>query len=84
MNTRLRNSLSALVVATSLVSLGYALGEPPRPGALVADLGEDAVVAMTRRADADATDSRRTPRGTHAAIAMPFFSFGQRASAGVR
>lgn len=80
MNTRLRNSLSALVLAASVTSLGYALGEPPRPGSLAADLGNDAVSAITRTdANAPASAARVGARSPHA---MPFFSFGKRASAG--
>jgi hypothetical protein len=46
MNIRLRNSLSALVIAASLVSLGYAIGEPPRPSDLIFDASGNAVAAL--------------------------------------
>ena len=46
MNTRLRNSLSALVLAAGVTSLGYALGEPPRPGSLAANASQQAVAAI--------------------------------------
>jgi hypothetical protein len=84
MNTRLRNSLSALVVAASLVSLGYALGEPPRPGALVADLGQEAVTVLTREHAAVEREPAAAHRSSRIAFAMPYFSFGQRAVAGVQ
>ncbi len=76
MNTRLRNSLSALVLAAGVTSLGYALGEPPRPGSLAADASQQAVAAI---AQADARDGQSRARSPHA---MPFFSFGKRASVG--
>lgn len=80
MNTRLRNSLSALVLAAGVTSLGYALGEPPRPGSLAADASQQAVAAI---AQADAPAALSTGRvGARSPHAMPFFSFGKRASAG--
>ena len=75
MNTRLRNSLSALVLALGVTSLGYALGEPPRPGSLAAEASQQAVAAIAK-VDAHAPARARSPH------AMPFFSFGKRASAG--
>jgi len=67
MPARLRNRLSVLVVAISLVSLayamGYALGESSRPGE-----GAEPRASSTSRI----------------AFFMPFFSFGQRATPGVR
>jgi hypothetical protein len=72
MNTRLRNSLSALVLAASVTSLGYVLGEPPRPGSLVAGIGDDA----------DASADARRATGARSPHAMPFFSFGKRAAVG--
>ena len=80
MNTRLRNSLSALVLAAGVVSLGYALGEPPRPGNLAANASQQAVAAI---AQADAPAGQPAARiGARSPHAMPFFSFGKRASAG--
>ena len=82
MNTRLRNSLSALVLAVGVTSLGYALGEPPRPGSLAAHAGQQAVAAIAKvdaRAPSGITVARAAARSPHA---MPFFSFGKRASAG--
>jgi hypothetical protein len=82
MNTRLRNSLSALVLAAGVTSLGYALGEPPRPGSLAANFGNHAVATITHgdaTAPVESTTSRTGARSPHA---MPFFSFGKRASAG--
>ncbi|GAB3736101.1 hypothetical protein GCM10028794_16340 [Silanimonas algicola] len=76
MNTRLRNSLSALVLAAGVTSLGYALGEPPRPGSLAADASQQAVAAI---AHVDAREGQGRARSHHA---MPFFSFGKRASVG--
>ena len=83
MNARLRNSLSALAIAACLVTLGYAVGEPPRPGSLAADLGQDAVVALAATPE-PSTEGRTTPSadGRRGGLAMPFFSFGRRASAG--
>lgn len=69
MNIRLRNSLSALVIAASLVSLGYATGEPPRPTDLVFNASGEAIAASAQRM-------------SHAQRSLPFFSFGKRASAG--
>lgn len=80
MNTRLRNSLSALVLAAGVTSLGYALGEPPRPGSLAANASQQAVAAI---AQVDARPGQTTARaGARSPHAMPFFSFGKRASAG--
>lgn len=78
MNTRLRNSLSALVLAVGVTSLGYALGEPPRPGSLAAEASQQAVAAIAN-VDAPADHVPARARSPHA---MPFFSFGKRASAG--
>ena len=86
MNTRLRNSLSALAIAASVMSLGYALGEPPRPGSLVAHVGNDAVAAITQAGPAkDASPGATAARpsaGLRSPHAMPYFSFGKRASVG--
>jgi len=80
MNTRLRNSLSALVLAAGVTSLGYALGEPPRPGSLAANASQQAVAAI---AQVDSPASQGSVRsGARSPHAMPFFSFGKRASAG--
>lgn len=78
MNTRLRNSLSALVLAVGVTSLGYALGEPPRPGSLAANASQQAVAAIAK-VEAPAGHATARARSPHA---MPFFSFGKRASAG--
>lgn len=78
MNTRLRNSLSALVLAAGVTSLGYALGEPPRPGSLAATASQQAVAAIAQ-VDARTAQPSVGARSPHA---MPFFSFGKRASAG--
>lgn len=78
MNTRLRNSLSALVLAAGVTSLGFALGEPPRPGSLAAEASQQAVAAIAN-VDAAAGHAPARARSPHA---MPFFSFGKRASAG--
>lgn len=85
MNTRLRNSLSALALAASVTSLGYVLGEPLRPGSLVAGIGTEAVSAITVRAEAPGTaaDRAASPRA-RSPHAMPFFSFGPRAAVGAR
>jgi hypothetical protein len=85
MNTRLRNSLSALALAASVTSLGYVLGEPLRPGSLVAGIGTEAVSAITTDADAsNAAAGRETTlrAGARSPHAMPFFSFGKRAAVG--
>ncbi|WP_397595503.1 hypothetical protein [Silanimonas sp.] len=80
MNTRLRNSLGALVLAAGVTSLGYALGEPPRPGSLAANASQQAVAAI---AQVDARAGQTTARaGARSPHAVPFFSFGKRASAG--
>ena len=80
MNTRLRNSLSALVLAAGVTSLGYALGEPPRPGSLAASASQQAVAAI---AQVDARTGDATLRaGARSPHARPFVSFGKRASAG--
>ena len=82
MNTRLRNSLSALVLAAGVTSLGFALGEPPRPGSLAANAGQTAVAALAK-VDADGPGESATSRtGARSPHAMPFFSFSKRASAG--
>ena len=78
MNTRLRNSLSALVLAAGVTSLGFALGEPPRPGSLAAEASQQAVAGIAK-VDAHAAHAPARARSPHA---MPFFSFGKRASAG--
>jgi hypothetical protein len=82
MNTRFRNSLSALVLAAGVTSLGYALGEPPRPGSLAADASQRAA-AVIAQVDANApAESAAARTGARSPHAMPFFSFGKRASAG--
>jgi hypothetical protein len=81
MNTRLRNSLSALVLALGVTSLGYALGEPPRPGSLAAEASQQAVAAIAK-VDAHAAHAAHAPARARSPHAMPFFSFGKRASAG--
>jgi hypothetical protein len=82
MNTRLRNSLSALVLAASVTSLGYVLGEPPRPGSLVAGIGSEAVSAVTLGNDAERSTEAGRAAGARSPHAMPFFSFGRRAAVG--
>lgn len=85
MNIRLRNSLSALVVAASLVSLGYAIGEPPRPSDLIFDASGNAVAALTEIESVSVSKpgaSASSQRMSHAQRSLPFFSFGKRASAG--
>ncbi len=84
MNTRLRNSVSALAVTASLIALGYVMGEPTRPGALVADLGQEAVIALTHERAAVDDEVHAADRGSRIALAMPYFSFGRRSSAGVQ
>ncbi len=87
MNIRLRNSLSALVIAASLVSLGYAIGEPPRPSDLIFDASGNAVAALTEFDTGSVSEhsaSASTQRLSHAQRALPFFSFGKRVSAGAR
>ena len=91
MNAPLRNRLSAIAVSTGLLALGFAFGEPPRPGAVAMSLGSDAVVALQASADdsARADDKRDAERDDNARasrlhLAMPFFSFGKRANAGIR
>lgn len=87
MNIRLRNSLSALVIAASLVSLGYAVGEPPRPTDLIFNASGDAVAALTEFETvsvSEHTTAASAQRMSHAQRSLPFFSFGKRASAGAR
>lgn len=67
MNTRLRSSLSALAIVVGVFALGFALGEPPRPAALAERGADERPMASTSRIH----------------LAMPFFSFGKRVSAGV-
>jgi len=84
MNSKLRNTLSALVVAASFLSLSYAFGEPPRPTAVAAQLGHGAAVAFV---DVRAAAEHRTHVNGpgRAQLSMPYFSFGQqRASVGAR
>ena len=81
MNRRLRSTLSATVVAASVLSLGWALGEPPAPADVARHVGRDAATVL---ASNDATQSRgigayrRSPSG----LAMPYFSFGRGAGTG--
>jgi hypothetical protein len=86
MNTRLRNSLSALALAASVTSLGYVLGEPLRPGSLVAGIGNEAVSAITMDAADASADAVRSESSLRASArsphALPFFSFGKRAAVG--
>jgi hypothetical protein len=84
MNSKLRNTLSALVVAASFLSLSYALGEPPRPSTVAAHLGHSAAVALaTNKASAE-RQTRLSGQG-RAQLSMPYFSFGpQRANVGAR
>ena len=87
MNAPLRNRLTALTVSTVLLALGFAFGEPPRPGAVAMDLGSDAVVALQAGANESArTENNRdaNARASRLHLAMPFFSFGKRANAGIR
>ena len=87
MNARLRNSLSALAVAAGALSLGLALGEPPRAGQLASGLGTHAVAAIAPTATADerpaSGTSRDARRSSRAHLRLPFYPFGQRAGAGV-
>ena len=82
MNRRLRSTLSATVVAASALSLGWALGEPPAPADVARHVGLEAVTVLASPSDRPASAGagrRQTPSG----LAMPYFSFGRRASAGV-
>ena len=99
MNRRLRSTLSAMVVAASVLSLGWALGEPPAPADLARHVGREAATvlastdavqpqggeAATVLASTDAVQPQggRTSRRSPGALAMPYFSFGRRAAAGV-
>lgn len=89
MNAPLRNRLTALAVSTGLLALGFAFGEPPRPGAVALDLGGDAIVVLQPDAgadDASCPDDKRNSgdRASRVHLAMPFFSFGKRANVGIR
>lgn len=84
MNSKLRNTLSALVVAASFLSLSYALGEPPRPATVAAQIGHSAAMAIAANKDAAERQTRLNGRG-RAQLSMPYFSFGpQRANVGAR
>ena len=87
MNAPFRNRLTALAVSTGLLALAFAFGEPPRPGAVALDLGGDAVAALQAdQPDASRSDQERKTdaRASRVHLAMPFFSFGKRANAGIR
>lgn len=82
MNRRLRSTLSAMVVTASVLSLGWALGEPPAPADLARHVGREAATVLAST-DAVQPQGGRTSRRSPGALAMPYFSFGRRAAAGV-
>ncbi|MFT3805502.1 hypothetical protein [Arenimonas sp.] len=70
---KVRNTLTGLTVALSMLCVSYGLGQPPK--ASVSD-GTRLVASALQADNADATTTVRHKASLRRHLSMPYFSFG--------
>ena len=73
MHTKIKNTLTGLVVAFAMLSVSYAVGNPPAAHDSRIVIGSN---LLTLQADADQSVRQRN-RAMNRQLSMPFFSFAR-------